>query len=144
MRKDNLLEDLLLREDNRGENCKVCVALSKLYSADRPISARAYAMKAKRLGAEDLPIPSKSRDEIPESDSAGSYLLGKELCEMEQYEEALPYLEAAGHSKDHTVAAMASLYLADLLSYHSTADPKVISSWYRRAAKLGNPDLLEG
>lgn len=141
MENKKMIEKTLLYQDRFAEHPDVCAALSELYAGNRPLSARAYAMKARRLGA-DVPIPLKCAAENADLDPSGAYLLGQELCHLDRHDEAYPYLAAAGKSPDMSVAPSAALFLADLLSYQRPGDREVIREWYHRAASLGNPDIL--
>lgn len=141
MENKKMIEKALLYQDRVAEHPDVCIALSELYASNRPLSARAYAMKARRLGAH-LPIPLKCAAENAETDPSGAYLLGQEMCHLGRHDEAYPYLIAAGSSADMSVAPAAALFLADLLSYYRPGDRELIREWYRRAAFLGNPDIL--
>lgn len=131
-----------MQADNQSENCEVCVALANLYAVERPISARAYAMKAECLGAQKVKLPFAGRDALPESDPSGSYLLGREFCSVGRYNDAIPFLQAAGFCKDRNTAAAASFYMADLLSHVPSVDRDKVNTWYKRAEALGNPDIL--
>lgn len=141
MENKKMIEKALLYQDRFAEHPDVCVALSELYAGSRSLSARAYAMKARRLGA-DVPIPLRVASENTGLDPSGAYLLGQELCHLERYDEAYPYLASAGKSTDMSVAPSAALFLADLLSHQRPGAREVIREWYHRAASLGNPDIL--
>lgn len=56
METKKMIEKALLCQDRVAEHPDVCIALSKLYASNRPLSARAYAMKARRLGCRS-PVP---------------------------------------------------------------------------------------
>ena len=145
MNENSVLEQLLLCADNRTGNPEICKALEEIYSGKKPITAFAYAMKAQRLGAADIhcsELRNAALRSPAEEEAFGCYILAKELCCRGRDAEAIAYLQVAARGKDPTVAGCAALYLADLLAHAPEHDSKEAYFWYRRAAELGNPDVL--
>ncbi len=144
MKNKETIEKALLYQDRLAESPDTCRVLAKLYAEHRPLSARAYAMKARRLGGTGVAVSPNYAAEKVEADPYGAFLLGQELCYLERYDEAYSYLEAAGKSADLSIAPTAALFIADLLSHHLPGEKALIREWYDRAAILGNPDVISG
>lgn len=144
------LEKILLRLDNQAEskgNPEVCLELVNLYRNERPLSALAYALKAKRLGLDIEVSPlqatvERMRGSEWAADPIGCYRLGNELGSYPadtSVSKAIAYLKAAVEAESSPCVGAAAFALADLLSSLHRAEAY---QYYRLAEENGYCDIL--
>lgn len=150
----SIIEKLLLNADNNldsvdEDSTQVCIALAKLYWATAPYRAKAYALRAISLGAQEGLFDLNALDEViseisPEDDLEGAYMLGKVVGSMGEVEQAIQFLAPVAESL-HKLAGPAALELADLLSVSVNKDGsyrQLANQFYRRAAECHYGDIL--
>ena len=146
------LENVLLRLDNQAEskgNPEACIELASLYRTERPLSALAYGMKAKRLVPDyELGPLQEAVERLRSSewaaDPIGCYKLGNELASYPtdasaDIRKAVAYLKTAVEAENSPCVGAAALSLADLLSSLGRAEAY---RYYRVAEENGQYDIL--
>ena len=149
------MENMLLRiadqSDNKIDVAYACLELVNYYRFDKPVSALAFALKAKRTGGFDFEISpllgpvERLRDKDLIEDPVGAYRLGMELSSYPSSEsdtrKAVTYLKAAADADDSPSAGPAALYLADFLSSLSGRHEEAYH-YHEKAAAHGFCDIL--
>lgn len=144
----NVIERELRRADNSlasgNDAADVCEALAKLYWTNRPFLAKAYGLRANRMGKKmDLSIlDGVIAGMKPSEDFEGAYLLGRAIGTA-NFGQAIVFLQAVADSI-HQLAGQAALALADLLAFSKPDESfrKMAYHYYAKAAELGCGDLL--
>lgn len=146
------LETILLKQDAQAEskgNLEACIELVNLYRSERPLSALAFGMKAKRLEPDFELAPLQEAVERLRSsewgtDPIGCYRLGNELASypvdtVADTRKAVAFLKAAVEAKDSPCVGAAALSLADLLSSLGRTEAY---TYYHVAEEHGFCDIL--
>ncbi|MBR6861272.1 MAG: hypothetical protein IKM73_08125 [Acidaminococcaceae bacterium] len=151
------MENVLLRMDAQAEKMgdpMACLELANLYREERPLSALAFGLKAKRIGDPNTEISpleaavERLRRSDWEKDVAGCYYLGLELGsygDSGELKKAIGFLETVAESKDEDFAGRAAFQLAELLSSVAVKDAhyrQLAYQYYAAARKQGYYDIL--
>ena len=149
--KEKVLLRLAEQAESKSDIASACLELVDYYKTEKPLSALAFGLKARRIGGYDFEIgplvgavEKLRRTELNE-DPVGCYRLG---CELSSYPEgesdvrkAITYLKIAADADGCACAGPAALNLADFLSSIGENSTDAYR-YYQRAEALGFCDIL--